>query len=124
MYLSVLLSILSCSPAAMIGKPKLKPMPKVDTRAQEARQHLFTASYFFVKRDQTSMELHLQQAWLRTEDPDICVFWGDLLLEMKQNNKAKQRWEDCLSTTTPSNKVHRQQIWRRLNTLRLMKTSE
>ena len=39
-----LVLILSCSPAQLIREPKLKPMPKVDTRAQEARQHLFAAS--------------------------------------------------------------------------------
>ena len=97
-------------------------MPKVDTRAQEARQHLFAASYFHVKQDQTNMELHLQQAWLRTEDPGICVFWGDVLLEMGQSTEAKQRWEECLSATMPSNTTHRQQIWRRLNALKLLES--
>ena len=112
--------MMSCNPAQLIRAPKIKPMPKVDTSAQEARQHLYTASYFHVKQDQANMELHLQQAWLRTEDPGICIFWGDLLLEMQLKDEAKQRWEDCLSATMPSNTNHRQQIWRRLNALNLL----
>ena len=81
--------MMSCNPAQLIRAPKIKPMPKVDTSAQEARQHLYTASYFHVKQDQANMELHLQQAWLRTEDPGICVFFGGSVARNAAKGRSK-----------------------------------
>ena len=107
----------ACRPAAMIPPPEIKPLQQVDSQSQEARQHILTASYFQSKGELTKMAFHLDQAWVRTKDPQIWLLWGDLLLRSNKPEEATQKWKEGLEIIPPSDTSTRQALWRRINSI-------